>query len=237
MQLTTFYPSIASMYSNLPKVFEYKNNSVILARDLHSFLCSRQEFSNWIKNRIKQYELIEGYDFIVSDNFIKNPKGGRPLKEYYLTIEAAKEMAMVEGNEKGKMARKYFIECERKLQEIKKTTVSNLELLELAVASLKEQNKRIESIESKVNSITSRIEKMNTHITSNGPYLTILGYALSKGFGITQYQASQLGKKATILCKKNNYPIEKVYDIRFGFVGAYPINILENLFSYAKTIS
>ena len=62
--------------------------------------------------------MVENQDYEVFDNFIKTPNGGRPLIEYALTVEAAKELSMVEGNEKGKQARKYFIACEEKLKEI-----------------------------------------------------------------------------------------------------------------------
>lgn len=47
---------------------------------------------------------------------MENPLGGRPVKEYHITIEMAKELSMVERNDKGKQARRYFIECEKKLQ-------------------------------------------------------------------------------------------------------------------------
>lgn len=93
-------------------------NQVISARELHKFLESKQEFANWIKNRIDKYGFVENQDFEVFDNFINNPNGGRPLKEYALTIDMAKELAMVEGNEKGKQARRYFIECERLAKQL-----------------------------------------------------------------------------------------------------------------------
>ena len=83
------------------------------ARDLHRFLESKQEFANWIKNRIDKYGLVENEDYVVFDKFVKNPNGGRPQIEYVLSIDAAKELSMVEGNEKGRQARRYFIECER----------------------------------------------------------------------------------------------------------------------------
>ena len=48
-------------------------------------------------------------------NSVNNPAGGRPIKEYAITLDMATELAMVERNEKGKQARQYFIECERKV--------------------------------------------------------------------------------------------------------------------------
>ncbi len=86
------------------------------ARDLHSFLESKQDFSNWIKSRIEKYGFKESKDFIKLDNFIEveNSNLKRPQIDYYLTIEMAKEISMVENNEKGKEARQYFIECENK---------------------------------------------------------------------------------------------------------------------------
>ena len=49
---------------------------------------------------------------------IKNPKGGRPTKEYILTLDMAKELAMVEKSDIGRKVRKYFIECERQSQNL-----------------------------------------------------------------------------------------------------------------------
>jgi len=87
------------------------------ARDLHEFLESKQEFANWIKNRIADYGFTGNQDYVVFDNPVKNPTGGRPAKEYHLTIDMAKELSMVERNEKGKQARLYFIECERRAKD------------------------------------------------------------------------------------------------------------------------
>lgn len=60
--------------------------------------------------------MTENEDYVVFTEFGENSKGGRPKKEYALTLDAAKELSMVEGNEKGKQARKYFIACEKKLK-------------------------------------------------------------------------------------------------------------------------
>lgn len=83
------------------------------ARELHEGLDSRQEFANWIKNRIEKYGFIEGKDFLTT---LSKSTGGRPSTEYHLTINMAKELSMVENNERGKLFRRYFIDCEERLQ-------------------------------------------------------------------------------------------------------------------------
>ncbi|EGQ62379.1 anti-repressor protein, partial [Acidithiobacillus sp. GGI-221] len=66
------------------------------ARDLHAFLGVGKDFSTWIKDRIDLHGFVEGQDFMVFPNFGENPQGGRPAKEYHLTVEAAKHIAMAE---------------------------------------------------------------------------------------------------------------------------------------------
>lgn len=85
------------------------------ARDLHAFLEIGKDFTTWIKDRIKQYGFTENIDFIVFTNSGENPFGGRPAKKYHISLDMAKELSMVERNEKGKQARQYFIECERRI--------------------------------------------------------------------------------------------------------------------------
>lgn len=93
----------------------YQGN-LVDARELHKFLESKRDFSNWINQRINRYSFKEGVDF--TTNLLKST-GGRPSKEYYLTLNMAKELAMVENNDKGKEARRYFIEAEKTLLSLK----------------------------------------------------------------------------------------------------------------------
>lgn len=87
------------------------------ARELHTFLGVGKVFAAWITERITQYGFIQGQDFEVFSETGNNPSGGRPAKEYAITIDMAKELSMVERNEQGKAARAYFIECERVARE------------------------------------------------------------------------------------------------------------------------
>jgi len=83
------------------------------ARELYAFLEVKSEFRNWIKNRIDDFQFNENSDFATTVNFYR----GGERKDYHLSLDMAKELAMVERNEKGKQARQYFIECERKAKE------------------------------------------------------------------------------------------------------------------------
>lgn len=108
-------------------------NPVVNARDLHVFLEVKQDFSNWLKGRIKKYGFAENVDYarIFYDiegrkiQFAKNSESdSQALKrvyriEYALTLDCAKELSMVQNNEKGRQARQYFIDVEKRYKELK----------------------------------------------------------------------------------------------------------------------
>lgn len=106
------------MTNGIIRIEERNGHQAVSARELHCFLESKRQFADWIKERIEKYGLIENVDFQVFHDFVKNPNGGRPLTEYALTVDAAKELSMVEGNDKGKQARRYFIEAEKAFRQV-----------------------------------------------------------------------------------------------------------------------
>lgn len=112
------------MTSQLIPVFNgtISNETALLcnARDLHAFLGVKKVFAAWITNRISEYEFIENQDYILLSNLGKQTsgRGGHNRKDYHLTLDTAKELAMVERNEKGRQIRRYFIECEKKLRNM-----------------------------------------------------------------------------------------------------------------------
>ena len=106
------------------------------ARDLHAFLEVGRDFSNWIKSRIDKYQFVEGEDFVTVQNLSspnlassninqlysaesKNAKSRQQqMVDYHITLDMAKELAMVENNEIGRKVRRYFIQIEKKSREI-----------------------------------------------------------------------------------------------------------------------
>jgi phage anti-repressor protein len=94
----------------------------VSARQLHSFLEVGKIFTTWIQERIVSFGFVEGQDFVMIEGLsLPNLGGAKPraqtTKEYHLSIDMAKELSMVERNEKGKQARRYFIECEKRMVE------------------------------------------------------------------------------------------------------------------------
>ena len=99
--------------NELIKITHTEGKQTVNARDLHAFLEVKTEFSHWIKRRIAEYGFTIGTDYVVAKN------GERVIIdkiEYYLSIDMAKELSMVERNEKGQQARQYFIACEKELK-------------------------------------------------------------------------------------------------------------------------
>ncbi|WP_140919731.1 antA/AntB antirepressor family protein [Limnobaculum xujianqingii] len=111
------------------------------AKKLHAYLGVGRDFSNWIKGRIEEYSFIYEQDYINFDSpnlanqstesdqikQWKTKRGGdRRSKDYCISLGMAKELAMVERNEQGRAVRRYFIQCEERLQHIAPQDVRKL---------------------------------------------------------------------------------------------------------------
>lgn len=135
--------------NELIPIQEKNGKKAVNARDLHSFLQVGKDFSTWIKGRINKYDFVEGKDFEplyfdYQGNLlnIRLPQNGESENqqvskiEYALSISMAKELSMLENNERGKQARKYFIACEENKREL-----SRKELLLIALQAEEEKER------------------------------------------------------------------------------------------------
>lgn len=108
---------IVDYKDKLPILTEEGCGFCVNARDLHKELFIGRDYSTWIKERIKKYDFQKDVDYEVFTKSGENSDGGRPSLEYNITMEMAKELAMVTNNEQGKVARKYFITIENILKD------------------------------------------------------------------------------------------------------------------------
>ena len=101
---------------NQTKINNTEVNSVS-ARDLHEVLESETKFADWIKRRLDETDAVLNADYIIvsqkRETITEYGKKTSISNEYILTTDIAKEIAMLERNEKGKQVRRYFIEVEK----------------------------------------------------------------------------------------------------------------------------
>lgn len=116
--------------------------TLVDARDLHAHLeVETVRFNDWIKRRIEQYGFIDGEDFY--SNLSKTEKStvygllrGRPKTDYHLSLEMAKELALVENNARGREIRRALIALEREARErLPRLEAENAELRRMALAT------------------------------------------------------------------------------------------------------
>jgi phage anti-repressor protein len=129
--------------NDLIPVYENNGQQAINTRDLHEFLDVASKYADWIKNRFEKFGLTEGEDYEAVSNFLEN--GGRSI-DYIVPVDVAKELAMVENNDKGRDVRRYFIAVEKKFRA---KPLSQLEILAESAKALVEHEKRIGLMERK----------------------------------------------------------------------------------------
>jgi phage anti-repressor protein len=176
------------------------------ARDIHNYLQVNSKFADWIKRAISKYDFKENIDYVC---FLKNEKAGNNAisKEYIVTMDMAKELAMLENNPKGKETRKYFINCEKELQ--KSSPYANLQEI---VAFQKKQLDQLQGIGDIL--INQQVQMSNlANIVTN----------LSKQNLCDVAQNEQSNKKVI----KNKDTINIDFKISRDFTDFYDLNYIE----------
>ena len=116
------------------------------AREVYDFVFKGQEkktaFNVWISRAIQKYGFIEGQDF---QSFMIESTGGRPKRDYSVTVDMGKELAMVSPTPQGKIVRNYFLKCEELLIKKTATRLAGIETRKTLTDSIKEsgENERM----------------------------------------------------------------------------------------------
>lgn len=99
----------------LIKIKEENGKQLVSARELHEFLEVTERFQQWFDKKVEKYEFTENEDYTGCKFFHTQAK--QELQDYAITVDMAKELSMIQNNDKGSQARKYFIKCEKALKE------------------------------------------------------------------------------------------------------------------------
>jgi len=104
--------------NELIKIEKQGNKETVNARTLWEFLGSKQDFSTWIKSRIKRGFFIEDEDYTSLHKIVERGYGATARIEYFISIPMAKKISMMESTDKGNEVRDYFIEMEKKAKQV-----------------------------------------------------------------------------------------------------------------------
>lgn len=113
---------------------------IVSARELYEFLEVTERFNNWF-NRQLQYGFEEKQDYVGCKVF--NTLARQELQDYAIKLDMAKEIAMIQRNEKGKQARRYFLQIEKDWNSPEKVMARALILANKKIDTLQLENQEM----------------------------------------------------------------------------------------------
>lgn len=162
----------------------------VSARELHDFLEVGADFRHWFP-RMCEYGFEEGKDF---RTFLTESSGGRPAQDAEITIDMAKELCMLQRNDKGKQARQYFLQLERDWNSPEKVMARALQIA----------NKRIHTLSEKIEQDAPKVLFADSVATAK---TSILIFDLAKI--IKQNGVDMGGKRLFAWMRENGYLVRR----------------------------
>lgn len=216
----------------------YENDRpTVSARELHDFLEVKTQFKDWFP-RMCEYGFTEGEDF---SSFLSESTGGRPSHDAQLTIDMAKEICMLQRNEKGKLARKYFIQLEKDWNSPEKVMARALDIAHRTIKSLQAENKELERTKAWIND-KKTATAMNT-ASQKSKEVNRLKIELDRS---KEYASIKAVEKATKnkykwqllrnYCTAHELEMKKIFDPNFGAVNTYPAEAWQEVYGIDLTM-
>jgi len=195
-----------------------QNEPVVSGRELHEFLEINEKYNDWFR-RMCTYGFEETIDFVSFTVNSEKPLGGRPALDHVLKLDMAKEIAMIQRNEKGKQARLYFIEVEKRYRNE----------LQLKIPQTYAQALRAYADE------VEQRETLEIALNQSLKFYTVAKYNRTFKKKWDMSKCKYIGKQMTAFCKANSFEIKpcETNDERFGVVNSYPLTAWELFFKGA----
>ena len=188
-----------------------EGKQLVSARELHEFLEIKTDFRKWFP-RMCEYGFEENIDY-TPVKFV-HPMNLQECTDYAISIDMAKELSMIQRTEKGKQARLYFIECEKKLKAIDNKAQLLLDIYnggEKAIAA----SKKLHEIEAAP--IKAELKEANIQLQKDKQWWSIKRTAIMTNTSWKDYS----WKKLKVASLETGHEVKKVFDANFGAVNAY----------------
>lgn len=200
-----YYAGIESNENELVPVYETSTDEkVVYGSELHSVLEVKSNYRDWIRNRLSECEAVENEDYEAAK--ILAPSGQTKI-DHIIKLDTAKEMAMLERNDKGKQVRRYFIRIEKKYKEQLKPKVPQtyLEALKELVAVEEEK------------------EKLLLELDLSKDWYSIKRVAALNGVSWKTFDWRKLKQVG----EQMGYEVRKIFDANYGEVNTYHREVWE----------
>ena len=179
------------------KLIKINSNNTVSGRELHKFLEIGTRFDKWFI-RMCEYGFNENDDFIRVAQKCPTLGGTQTIIDYAITLDMAKEISMLQRTEKGKQARQYFINCEKKLKEVVKKPLTTLEQLKLHYLALEEQNKELKQVKADVTDLKNNMPLFNIECKDLQQAVRAKGCEVLGGYGSKAYKSNSIRQKVYI---------------------------------------
>ncbi len=179
------------------ELIKINSNNTVSGRELHKFLEIGTRFDKWFI-RMCEYGFNENDDFIRVAQKCPTLGGTQTIIDYAITLDMAKEISMLQRTEKGKQARTYFINCEKKLKEVVKKPLTTLEQLKLHYLALDEQNKELKQVKADVTDLKNNMPLFNIECKDLQQAVRAKGCEVLGGYGSKAYKSNSIRQKVYI---------------------------------------
>lgn len=181
----------------LIKITEQNGQQVVSAKELYQNLgYDLSNYKRWyIKNILKNDFAIENQDYTSLDIM----SNGNATKDFVITLDFAKRLSMLARTEKGEAVRRYFIEVEKKAQELS-VGKSPLQLLKMAVEEIELRDEQILLQQKVIKEAAPKVEYFNEVMQSKSVYNT---NQLAKEHGFSAVTLNRMLSELNIQYKSN----------------------------------
>ena len=176
------------------ELIKINSNNTVSGRELHKFLEIGTRFDKWFI-RMCEYWFNENDDFIRVAQKCPTLGGTQTIIDYAITLDMAKEISMLQRTEKGKQARTYFINCEKKLKEVVKKPLTTLEQLKLHYLALDEQNRELKQVKADVTDLKNNMPLFNIECKDLQQAVRAKGCEVLGGYGSKAYKSNSIRQK------------------------------------------
>jgi len=199
-----------TVVGELIKVTENENDEqVISGRELYDFLEVQSSYTTWMHRQI-EFGFEEGIDFIPN---LEESTGGRPRVNHVITMDMAQQISMLQRNEKGQQARKYFSQIAKDWNTPDKIMSRALKIAERTLAK-----SRVE------------VKALQHELDISKEWFSIKRVAQLNNMDWRLLNWRTLKKTSNDM----DLPVPKIFDANYGSVNTYHITVFKQVYPELK---